>query len=286
MNLVFWNRSNGKNVPASVTPKPMARKQDLIVQEVEDEVLVYDEMTAQAHCLNLDAARVWRACDGQKTEDALASELGLDAEIVALALNELDSKNLLMGEVMSDGAGATRREFGLKAAKIGGAVAAGPMIYSIVAPTALATVTTPNKVCNFYSGSSCDACAQICGCCCCCQGCSKTTGSPACKMCSSIQGCDAIDPKGSGCPTQLHDLGGDPGQACSSGPNCSDTAKDPPKCSPGCIVNPNGVGSNAACPGEDPNDPNAIRGDFCPSLDCHTHDCNCFGINTNPCVGF
>src|SRR3954447_2898920 len=80
--LVFWNRSNGKPALALAVPKPMARRQDLIVQEVEDEVLVYDEMTAQAHCLNLEAARVWHACDGQKTEDALASELGRDAEVV------------------------------------------------------------------------------------------------------------------------------------------------------------------------------------------------------------
>jgi hypothetical protein len=258
----------------------------LIIQEVDDEVLVYDERNNRAHCLNLDAARVWRASDGSMTEDELAASLELDRDAVVLALAELEEKELLLLPE-PDTSGATRREFGLKAAKIGGAVAAGPMIYSIVAPTALATVTTPEIVCNFYSGSSCDACTGICGCCCCCQGCSKTTNSPACKMCSSISTCPSHT---TGCKDQLGILAGQNPELnnfqCSSGPNCSATAKDEPKCSPGCIVNPNGVGNNALCPGEDPNNPNAFRGDFCPSLDCHTHDCNCFGLNKNPCQGF
>src|SRR5436190_3039411 len=251
---------------------PKARSEDLIVQEVEDEVLVYDTASSRAHCLSADAAAVWRAADGAKSEAVLADELGLDSEVVTRALGELEELELIEARpvVEVNGNGHTRREFGLKAAKVGGAVAAGPMIYSIVAPTALATVSTPEFLCNFYSGQSCDACAQICGCCCCCQGCSKTTGAPACKMCSSITGCATIDPAHTGCPTQLANLGPHPcggaGQPacptkCSSGPNCSDTAPDPPKCSPGCVVNPN---PSQPCPGNE-----QFGGDFCPSLDCH-----------------
>jgi hypothetical protein len=243
---------------------PKARSEDLIVQELEDEVLVYDVATARAHCLGAEAARVWRACDGNKSEAALEDELGLDAEIITRALGELESKELIEARpvvhVNGNGNGDTRREFGLKAAKVGGAVAAGPMIYSIVAPTALATVSTPEFLCNFYSGKSCDACAQICGCCCCCQGCSKTTGSPACKMCSSIDTCPTHT---KGCSDQLEVLGGESGRECSSGPKCSDTAK-PGKCLPPCTTDANG---------------NPI-----PQIDCHTHDCNCFGIPGNPCL--
>ena len=246
---------------------PKARSEDLIVQEVDDEVLVYDVDSANAHCLSADAAAVWRAADGQKSEAMLADELDLDAEVVTRALAELEEKALLEAPaiVQANGNGHsngdTRREFGLKSAKVGGAVAAGPMIYSIVAPTALATVSTPEFLCNFYSGKSCDACAQICGCCCCCQGCSKTTGSPACKMCSSVDTCPRHT---AGCADQLQALGGDAGQQCTSGPGCSATAKDPPKCLPPCTTDENG---------------NPI-----PQIDCHTHDCNCFGIPGNPCL--
>ena len=43
---------------------PMARQNGLVVQEMPDEVLVYDLDTNKAHCLNNSAALVWRACDG------------------------------------------------------------------------------------------------------------------------------------------------------------------------------------------------------------------------------
>jgi hypothetical protein len=233
---------------------PMARSEDLVVQELNDEVLVYDEMWARAHCLTGDAARVWRALDGQTSEAVLAEQLDLPADTVVQVLAELEGKELLDNDSEADD-GATRREFGLRAAKLGGAVAAAPMILSIVAPTPAAAATPTEAQCNYYSGSSCDACQHICGCCCCCQGCSKTTGSPACKMCSAIRTCPTHT---DGCADQLLALGGSANQKCSSGPGCSATAK-PGMCSPAC------TGSN-------------------PTLDCHTHDCNCFGIVTNPCA--
>ena len=257
------------------TLPPLARSADLIVEEVEDEVLIYDELTAKAHCLSAEAARVWRACDGHTGEEGLALELDLDVPVVIRALAELESKELLQPPAVLPGNddGATRREFGLKAAKLGGAVAAGPMIYSIVAPTALASATTPEIVCNYYSGKSCDACQQICGCCCCCQGCSVATDSPSCKMCSSINTCPAHT---QGCADQLQTLATLSGvtwsgKACSSGPKCSATAKPP--CSDPCIPNP----GNGLCPD------GINSGPFCPNLDCHTHDCNCFGVKGNPC---
>jgi hypothetical protein len=253
---VFWTRKqNGNYAVAVSTHDPMARSEDLIVQEVDNEVLVYDEVYARAHCLSADAARVWRACDGQTSESGLQEKLGLSAETVVRALAELEEKELLAAGP-DEGEGATRREFGLKAAKMGAVAAAAPMIFSIVAPTPAAAATPTEAQCNYYSGKSCDACQGICGCCCCCQGCSKTTNSPACKMCSAIRTCPTHT---KGCADQLAALGGDAGQTCSSGPGCSATAK-PGMCSPPCT---GGV----------------------PSDDCRSHDCNCFGIAGNPCAG-
>ena len=45
---------------------PVARKQGLVVQEMPDEVLIYDLDTNKAHCLNQTAAFVWKSCDGKK----------------------------------------------------------------------------------------------------------------------------------------------------------------------------------------------------------------------------
>src|SRR4051812_49356910 len=73
--LVLFNRKNGRSqyAAAPAAAKPLGRSEDLIVQEVEDEVLVYDELSNRAHCLSADAARVWRACDGVKSEQEIAT---------------------------------------------------------------------------------------------------------------------------------------------------------------------------------------------------------------------
>ena len=39
---------------------PAAREEGLIIQEMADEVLVYDRERYKAHCLNQTAALVWR----------------------------------------------------------------------------------------------------------------------------------------------------------------------------------------------------------------------------------
>jgi len=48
-------------------PLPQARSEDLVIQDIGDEVLVYDLTRHKAHCLNRTAALVWRKCDGTRT---------------------------------------------------------------------------------------------------------------------------------------------------------------------------------------------------------------------------
>ena len=50
---------------------PTARKSGLVVQEMPDELLVYDTENNKAHCLNTTAAFVWKSCDGKKTARAV-----------------------------------------------------------------------------------------------------------------------------------------------------------------------------------------------------------------------
>ena len=54
---------------------PIARRENLIVEELPDEVLVYDLTTDKAHCLNRTAALIWKNCDGEKTQGDLAALL-------------------------------------------------------------------------------------------------------------------------------------------------------------------------------------------------------------------
>ena len=159
---------------------PRARTDDLVVEEFEDEVLVYDGKNHQAHSLASAAAKVWRACDGTKDVPALAESLALSVDDVTRALEMLDGVELLENQGLQivtngdgNGNGLTRRELGRRSAKVGAAAAAAPMLYSIVVPSPAAAATPTNLACALFSTNSCGTsygAAAVAGCCCCCQG--------------------------------------------------------------------------------------------------------------------
>ena len=153
---------------------PQARHSDLVIQEVEDETLVYDLRDDKAYCLNSTASLVWSYCDGKTSTgevvSALEQELGppVDEELVHLALRRLDRARLL-DERWNPGSHAglvTRREFLRKA---GIAVAAGillPTVISIVAPTAAQAATCVTDCGTMPQGTPCnppDCIQQCCG---------------------------------------------------------------------------------------------------------------------------
>lgn len=215
---------------------PLARESDLVIEEMGDELLIYDQQNARAHCLSGVAARVWRACDGTRVTKTLSDYLELDHDVVLNALAQIEAIGLLdQGPVL---AGTTRREFAGKAAKIGVASAMAPMVYSVLAPTPASAATPSVAQCQYYSAQSCDGCTQICGCCCCCQGCSTATTVSACKICLPTTLCSASN-FGTGCSSVAGVVAG----SCSSGPNCSATAYSDKPCSPGQTAG----GKNSAC---------------------------------------
>lgn len=118
--------------------RPIARKAGLVIQEVPDEVLVYDLETNKAHCLNQSAAMIWRSCDGNNTVSEIAELVGTQAggkvteDFVWLAIDQLSQNRLLEKEISVSFEGQSRRE-ALK--KIGLAtMVAVPVIASLVAP--------------------------------------------------------------------------------------------------------------------------------------------------------
>ena len=129
--------------PTAEQGRPKARSTGLIVQELDTDLMVYDETTGRAHCLNSTAALVWRYCDGNTTVAAMAARLGADAgasvddDIVFFALSELGDRDLLERPVRVLARGSLSRRQVL--ARLG--VTAGillPMITSLVAPTSAA----------------------------------------------------------------------------------------------------------------------------------------------------
>jgi hypothetical protein len=219
-----WFSKRQDDGPVMRVSAPLARTESLVIEDMDDELLIYDELNARAHCLSGDAARVWRACDGTRGTKALAEHLELDHDIVLTALSQIENVGLLdQGPSLN---GSTRREFAAKAGKIGVASAMAPMVYSVLAPTPASAATPSVAQCLYYSAQSCDGCSNICGCCCCCQGCSTATQS-ACKICLPTGLCGTANFQ-AGCAGVQGVTG-----SCSSGPHCSDTAANGPACGPG-----------------------------------------------------
>lgn len=117
---------------------PAARTTGLVIQEVPDEVLVYDLDSNKAHCLNQTAAIVWKSCDGTNSVSDIANIVGaktgqaVSDDLVWLAIDQLNENNLLEMQVQARFAGQSRRD-AIK--KIGmAAVIALPIVASLAAP--------------------------------------------------------------------------------------------------------------------------------------------------------
>jgi hypothetical protein len=144
---------------------PCARKTGLVVQDMPDEVLVYDLDTNKAHCLNRSAALVWRSCDGQTSIADIArlveKQIGdkVSEDFIWLAIDQLNENALLESEIKSAFAGRSRRDV-IK--KIGlASVVAMPIIASLMAPSSAFAASSCNCTstpCAFQSG-----CGSVCG---------------------------------------------------------------------------------------------------------------------------
>ena len=125
---------------------PKARKDELIVEELQDETLVYDLERDKASCLNRTAALVWRHCDGRTSVAEVAALLEeqagtpTDEAVVWMALDRLSRTHLLSEPVTlpADRAQYSRREVLRTLRRVAGISLLLPVIESIVAPLAAA----------------------------------------------------------------------------------------------------------------------------------------------------
>ena len=140
---------------------PLARKDKLVIQELPDELLVYDLDRHKAHCLNKASAVVWKHCDGKRTvaemTRLLERELAttIDDDVVRLALSQLRRFHLLEEESRTIlGMKVSRRDLVRKYLP---AALVLPLILSVPAPTAAQTgsgaCTAPN---NRPNGCPCE----------------------------------------------------------------------------------------------------------------------------------
>lgn len=151
---------------------PQAKEDELEVQELPDEVLVYDLKRHRAYCLNRTAALVWRHCDGQTTVAEMArlldTELQIPAteEMVWMALDRLGRAHLLREPATSrgDAAGYSRREVMRKLALVGGLSVLLPLVSELIAPTWAEAVTCVTDCTGAPNGTPCGppGCSNTC----------------------------------------------------------------------------------------------------------------------------
>lgn len=142
---------------------PVSRKDDIVVQELDGEVLIYDLRANKAFCLNETSALVWRGCDGTRDVTELSAFVAAavktkpNHDVVWLALDQLNREGLL--EAATDTTerfkGMSRREvirrIGLTSAT------ALPVVLGMIAPRAAHAnslcVTGGSCLCSANSGN-------------------------------------------------------------------------------------------------------------------------------------
>jgi hypothetical protein len=119
-------------------------RQDLIVKELDKELLIYDEQSKKAYCLNDSSAVIWKMCDGKTTIAELATKVQhelnfcVDEAFVTFALGQMHKDGLLeSGFVETAKAAVTRSQLIARLGQAGlVAAAAVPLVTAIMTPTA------------------------------------------------------------------------------------------------------------------------------------------------------
>jgi hypothetical protein len=120
---------------------PKTRDKNLVVQEMENEILLYDLVTNKAFCLNQTSAQIWQLCDGKHTVAEIVESLSgklnepITEELIWIALDNFKKDNLLeqneQFEINFNG--LSRRQV---IRKIGlASMIAFPLVSSIIAPS-------------------------------------------------------------------------------------------------------------------------------------------------------
>ena len=127
----------------------LARKTELIVKELAEEILIYDLKSHKAHCLNETAAFVWNHCDGQTTAGEIAKLMEKEwrtpvrEDVIWFTLNKLSRSDLLQEPITLPEAhiGMSRRN-AVRRLWLGSLLTV-PVVMSIVAPTVSAGASIP-----------------------------------------------------------------------------------------------------------------------------------------------
>lgn len=183
--------------------KPIARKSDIVMQEIDDETLIYDIIENKAFNLNHTSAMVWSLCNGARTVADIAKDMTgkLDSVItedfVWLAVEQLKKDNLLEDctAIVIPFEGLSRRKI---IRKVGlASLVAFPIISSLLAPLPIHAASGcfgNNNARQSADGCTCDSASDCIGNCC--------ADSPNPRVCISTNRAQG-DPCGNNCECSL-----------------------------------------------------------------------------------
>src|SRR5687768_4876472 len=112
---------------------PLARHQDVVIQELGKEILVYDLLTHKAYNLNETSAIVYQACGDGTTFSELKRKHKFTDELIFFALDELKREGLIEDKPTNHFGSLTRREV-IRRVGLASMVAL-PVIIALSAPT-------------------------------------------------------------------------------------------------------------------------------------------------------
>jgi len=151
--------------------KPKTRNENIVVQEMSGELLIYDLQTNKAFCLNEISAIIYKLCDGKRNVAEIKRESNkqlkesVSEDFIWLALDGLKKENLLeeSEQFPINFNGLSRRQI-IK--KIGfTSLIALPVVGSIVAPNAAMAQSDlcAGKNCNDGNLCTTDTCNRATG---------------------------------------------------------------------------------------------------------------------------
>jgi hypothetical protein len=148
---------------------PKNRQNNIVVQEMENEILIYDLTTNKAFCLNETSALIWQLCDGNKSVPQIVEHLNrklkssVNEDLVWLALDQLRREKLVSDcDGLETKFSETSRREVIKRVGMSTMIAL-PLISSLIAPHA---VNAQSAACNSTSGACTVPTGRPNGCCC------------------------------------------------------------------------------------------------------------------------
>lgn len=131
--------------------KPLARRDQLIVEDLLGECIVYDSNHKKAHSLNSTLTWIWHHCDGSTDVEEIAlqfeKEFGCadSLDVVLSGIQQLESANLLVSTPREDTLSIPPGPVMSRRAVVAASSAVLPVIASILVPTAAAAKSKPDK---------------------------------------------------------------------------------------------------------------------------------------------